>query len=170
MASWLRPGLCERDGEDRVRDAFCGAEPPAIGSLQDLLTLFELNPADFDRKDYGGAQLDPAEDVAVLGHSTSLSGRLVSPINPRVILLGANVLLAFQRGAQRVELGALDRATGRTTFYLLSFQQACNEAAGGCSHGALYTEAIERDWRKLTLEDDEDLKNTPADCRQCHAA
>jgi hypothetical protein len=165
-----RPALCERAGDDRVRDVFCIEEPPAIGSLEELLALLDLTPnndiaapASSDMP----SGLDPSVDVTVLGHSTALSGRLVSPLNPRLVLLGGDVFATFQRGVQQVELATRDRSDGRLVLYLLTFEQACNRE-GGCSAGALYTPAVERDWLRIELEDDEQLKNTPSDCRQCH--
>ena len=110
-----------------------------------------------------------------MGHSTSLSGRIVSPINPRVIMNTADAphtadhaLLAFQRGEQRVEMTARSRTDGNYYFYLVTFTQECNSAPAGCSPGDLYTPAIETNWVQVEIQDDEDLKNTPSDCRQCH--
>ena len=172
-ATLERPPLCERDGADAVRDAFCSDSPPALSSFEELRALFDLqlqNPdAGVPGDVFAGIRgLDPALHVAVLGHSTALSGHRVSPLNPRLILFGGNVLMTFQRGVQRVELVTRSSKTGALAFYLLSFEQACNATAEGCSNADLYTPAIERDWLRLRLEDDEDLKNTPADCRQCH--
>jgi hypothetical protein len=105
----------------------------------------------------------------LLSHSTALSGDLVSELNPRAIFGTRELLVAFSRGIQQVELAALDhQIEDQYNFYLLQFRQACNLAAEGCSPGDLYTPAIEGDWQSLALDDDEDLKNTPSDCRQCH--
>ncbi len=106
--------------------------------------------------------------VALLDHSTSLSGSLVSPINPRAILLGTPTALAFNRGVQSVEIATLDREKFTFNFYLVSFEQACNRAAGGCTPGDLYTPSIESNWTHVDVQDAEDLKDTPNDCRQCH--
>jgi len=107
--------------------------------------------------------------LVMLNTSTALSGRLVSTLNPRAIVLGENTLLAFNRGIQRVELISRDRGPERSlNFYLLHFEQACNAAPEGCSPGDLYTPRVESNWTAVRIEDDEDLKNTPADCRQCH--
>jgi len=92
----------------------------------------------------------------------------VSPINPRVFLPGAQVVMAFQRGVQRVELAVRARDTQGFRFYLVTFGQECNQSRRGCRPGDLYTPRIERNWRSVAVEDDEDLKNTPSDCRQCH--
>jgi mono/diheme cytochrome c family protein len=83
-------------------------------------------------------------------------------------LIGEEALAAFQRGAQRVELIGNDRASGQLNFYLLDFEQACNHSERGCTPGDLYTPRIEQDWSDVRIRDDEDLENTPSDCRQCH--
>ena len=167
-----RPGLCSRPGADAVRDLFCAPEPAAISSLRELedRLAFELSVAPTAYPD----SIDPryvtqspnAAQVVLLGHSTALSGELVSEINPRAILLRDNLALAFTRGIQQVELAARDRDRGRLNFYLLGFEQAC--AAVGCSPAQRYGPRIESDWTRVSLQDDEDLKNTPSDCRQCH--
>jgi len=161
-----RPALCERERADEVRDVFCGEAVPGIASLHDLQRLLQLTPDGVDQASLG---YGPERPIAVLGHSTALSGHLVSPLNPRVIVIGEGTFLAFQRGVQRVELITRARNAGpNLNFYLLEFEQACNRSAAGCVPGDLFTPAIERDWLSVRLRDDEDLKNTPSDCRQCH--
>lgn len=156
-----KPALCERDRDDAVRAVFCAQTPPLVSGLQDLQDAlgFQL-PATV------GAPTNT--NVAVSGHSTALSGHGVSPINPRVIFVGP-VMAAYQRGVQKVELIASSfKQADSFNFYLIRFEQACNADPDGCSPGDLYTPAVERDWLSWTIEDDEDLKNTPDDCRQCH--
>jgi hypothetical protein len=149
------PTFCDR-ANDEVAELFCGERAAEIASLADLKRELEL-----DR-------------VLLLGHSTALSGRLVSPINPRAVMLRTNGLddrytaAAFTRGEQRVELVSLDREANRFRFYLLAFSQACNDEERGCTPGDLFTPAVESDWRELRVQDDEDLKNAPQDCRRCH--
>ena len=170
-----RPSLCEREGHDLVRETFCGDTAPSISSLADLQHALKLRlqpeveevtlpiqPGMFvEPPSYAGA--------VVLSHSTALSGDLVSPINPRAIIMTYNTFLAFNRGVQQVELAVRDRETQEFNLYLLSFRQACNaQSTAGCSHGDLYAPSIESDWTQIALQDDEDLKNTPSDCRQCH--
>lgn len=156
------PGLCARTGRsDRVRDVFCGNQRPRIRSLAELeralgVELLSSGPA----FGYGG--------VVLLAHSTALSGDIVSELNPRAIATSLGLFVAFSRGIQQVEIAAIDHDTSNVSFYLVRFQQACNAAANGCRPGDLYTPRIESDWLSTTLEDDEDLKNTPSDCRQCH--
>ena len=108
------------------------------------------------------------DTVIVLAHSTALSGHLVSPINPRAIVLGPSSVMTFQRGVQQIELVTRARDRGGFVFFLLSFSQACNERDAGCSPGDLYTPRIESGWTKVSIRDDEELKNTSLDCRQCH--
>ena len=171
-----RPGFCRRPDSDAVRDIFCEGTPPEVGSLRALQVLLGVNPealaseAPYDpAAPPSSAASDTLVDVAVfLSHSTALSGHLVSSINPRAIFLGQSTILTFQRGVQQIEFAAQSREQGDFNFYLLTFQQACNERAGGCTSGDLYTSRIEKDWRNVELQDDEDLKNTTSDCRQCH--
>jgi len=148
-----------------VRDLFCAEEGPrrmtSLAALQDALHV-----------PYYAEYVGAAE---FMGLSTSLSGRFVSPINPRVIMRGwsasspqTGTFIAFQRGVQRLEIATEDRRRDALNFYLISFTQACNAAPGGCLPGDLYTPAIEDDWIHVDIQDDEDLKNTPEDCRQCH--
>ena len=77
-------------------------------------------------------------------------------------------MMAFQRGVQKVELIARDRGRDSRNFYLIAFEQACNRSDAGCGPGDLYTPAVETDWLEVSVVDDEDLANTPSDCRQCH--
>ena len=162
-----RPGLCSRDRDDAVRDVFCAPSAPRIRSLEDLQEHLALQP---DQQFYSaeGETLGGDKFVTLLGHSTALSGHLVSPINPRLLVLGSGTFMAFQRGVQKVEVIASARDAGFLNFYLIEFEQACNRRSEGCTSGDLYTPRIERDWLSVSVRDDEDLKNTPADCRQCH--
>lgn len=152
------PPLCERGGDDKVRDIFCHPDGQTVSGFVDLRQRFQGDT---------NATAYVTTPAVALGLSTALSGRLVSPINPRLILL-SDVIIAFQRGLQRVEMAVRNRKTGRLVFYLLDFEQDCSRRLGGCLPGDLFTPELEDGWRKVTLRDDEDLKNTPADCRQCH--
>jgi hypothetical protein len=166
-----RPPLCGRDRRaDSLRDAFCSTTPGSIQSLHDLQHLLRLEPP---ARDVAGAAETAdarysAGGFALLAHSTSLSGRVISPINPRLLILGYDTILAFQRGVQRVELATLARDGSTFDFYLLTFTRACDQIPAGCSPAELYTPSIEADWTSVEIRDDEDLKNTPSDCRQCH--
>lgn len=165
-----RPAFCARDGDDAIRDQFCTSEPPLMRSLADFQDLFDINhgPTDPDARPDPYAITASRGGVAVLGHSTASYGALVSPINPRAIFMGQEILLAYQRGLQQLEIAARVHGADDFNFYLLSFEQACNQRAHGCGPGDLYTLNVEREWTRVTLRDDEDLKNTASDCRQCH--
>jgi hypothetical protein len=161
-ATYPRPALCDRGGRsDLVIDLFCGETPAHVGNLADLHFGLGFLEPEVVGTIFGGA--------VVISHSTALSGDVVSELNPRTIITKGQQFLAFSRGVQQVEFVAADRMkTGQINFYLLTFRQACNDAAGGCKPGDLYTPRIESDWLSFELEDDEDLKNTVSDCRQCH--
>ncbi|MEY4511915.1 MAG: hypothetical protein RLZZ450_4037, partial [Pseudomonadota bacterium] len=105
--------VCDRPGQDAVRDVFCSGTPPVITGLRQLQERLEINflPATLNKAQ--GDALSPStvlDSVAFMGLSTALSGQLVSPINPRMILIGGGTLMAFQRGVQHVELASFDRA------------------------------------------------------------
>lgn len=166
------PGFCARAGADEVRDLFCNSAQPTIRGLRDLQELlgFYASSAEAtDEPQTAGMLFEGTGHVAAaLGHSTALSGRLVSPLNPRVIILGAHTIMAFQRGVQHVELISDARDTGTFNFYLVDFEQACSRSESGCSFGDLYTPRVETSWLRVEIRDGEDLENTPQDCRQCH--
>src|SRR5215471_1702303 len=129
------PGFCARGGEDAVTDIFCGEEPATLRSLHELESRLSLDYS-AEAADTSGYDSDAVyRSVVLLGHSTALSGRLVSPINPRVIVIGINSMLAFNRGTQQVEIVSRDRKTISFNFYLLSFEQACNATRDGCRPG-----------------------------------
>lgn len=152
-----RPSLCDRPRHDAVRDVFCAETPPVIRALAELQEALGLSLE----------EPGPRVHVAALGHSTALSGHRVSPINPRLIVMAPPLFMAYQRGVQKVEIIA-SAGGGQLNFYLFRFEQACNQRPQGCLPGDLYTPQVERQWVSWRLEDGEDLKNTPDDCRQCH--
>lgn len=160
------PQFCERDVEsgDAVRELFCADTPAEISGLREL------------KRQLTNAALMRELNVSIafpllLGHSTSLTGHHVSSINPRAIFIlapGGGPVIAFTRGVQQVEISLMSRDQNTRRFYLLRFEQACNQRPAGCGPGDLYTPQIEEDWLHVEVSDDEELKNSPADCRQCH--
>jgi hypothetical protein len=165
-----RPGFCDRaDARERntaIDTLFCAEPGPTIDSLRELQEQLDLVP--FAAR--ADSIVRSRNEVVMLGHSTSLPGQLVSPINPRAFILGKDSTLAFVRGAQEVELVSRARdGSEQLSFYLLRYEQACNHAPQGCSHGELYTRVTEASWTTLRVQDDRELENTPFDCRACHA-
>ncbi|HEX9102482.1 MAG TPA: c-type cytochrome [Polyangia bacterium] len=167
--------LCARKRHDAVAARFCAAAAPPVTGIVDLEHAIGL----FD----AGAP----PQFALTGHSTSLVEREVSSINPRAILFTAPsqppttqpndgsfiadpgfVAMGFVRGSQLVEVIAHDAQANELDFYLVRFLQDCNASSSGCTPGDLLTPAVEKDWRSVTLYDDEDLKNSVLDCRHCH--
>jgi hypothetical protein len=156
--------VCERGGNDSVRGVFCGPQPVPIASLADLQAALGV----------GTDQLGGISGLAVGGHSTALSARSVSAINPRVIVVRLEVMpdsllaLAFTRGEQFAELVVRDLDDEELRFYVVGFRQACNDSPKGCTPGDLLTPAVEHDWRDVTLYAEQDLENTVLDCAPCH--
>ncbi|HEX2875904.1 MAG TPA: hypothetical protein VHP33_31855 [Polyangiaceae bacterium] len=156
--------VCAKGARDRVAQALCASPTPAISGLQELYGALRLASPDERR-------------LAATTHSLSLSGRSVSAVNPRVMVVANNsvvgglsyegvVATAFARGEQLVELVALDPVTYEYNFYLLRFAQPCN--ASRCSPEDLLSERVETGWTDWTLYVDSDLENTPFDCLSCH--
>jgi hypothetical protein len=165
------PGFCARAGSDAVRELFCTPVQPTIRGVRDLEILLGFFSPEAEAREgpaaAGGVDNGDRHITAALGHSTALSGQLVSPLNPRLIILGAETIMAFQRGVQRIELISRARDTGTFNFYLVDFEQACNQG-NACSFGDLYTPQVETNWLRVAVRDGEDLVNTPQDCRACH--
>jgi hypothetical protein len=170
--------LCARNHGDQVALAFCqGGAPPSVGSLRELQLLLGLDLT------------NPLSAMgALVTQSTSIARRLTTPINPRAIVftmtrpLGTSVnpegspqpnptwvTMAFARGEQFVELASKDpTANDEVRFYLFNFRQECNDAAGGCTPGDLFTPDGEKNFTSYSLYEDVDLANTSLDCAQCH--
>jgi mono/diheme cytochrome c family protein len=162
--------VCDSGQEDLVHRVFCAEDRPEINNLHDLQLALGLDPA----------VLGGFSGSALTGHSTSLSKRSISAINPRVIMFRMVVdlldegrapvefvTLAFNRGEQFAEL-AIMNAEREYHFYVVKFQQECNERPDGCLPGELLTESIEHNWRNVTLYDEKALQNTILDCATCH--
>jgi hypothetical protein len=106
-----RPAVCERtDRSDAVRDVFCTETAPRITGLTALHQAL-------------GLQDNERARAVLLSHSTALAGDLVSELNPRAIFGTRELLVAFSRGIQQVELAALDhQIEDQYNFYLLQFR------------------------------------------------
>lgn len=165
---------CGRGQDNAVTRALCAGQ--TITSIDQLLEVLGIGFRDRTANGENAGGGNPA--FSILAHSTSLVGRSVNAINPRVFVftppptapapLPGFVVLSFTRGEPFVELAAHDAKTGKITFYLIKFDLACEKGSAGCSFGDLMTPSIETGWQGTTLYDDEDLKNSILDCRQCH--
>ena len=156
--------LCASKRDDLISDLFCSGRAPRITSLAELLALLGVDP-----RNHAGTR-----GFAITGHSTGLSKRSVSAINPRVIFMHVEspseppLAVAFTRGETMVEIVTRSRPSGELQFYAIAFTLPCSEAERGCSPGELLTSAIERDWQRVDVYHEEELKNTAIDCRVCH--
>lgn len=168
--------LCARGHADVVTERLCSRR--GIGSFADLQAAVGLA---FVEGGGNGTGKNPS--FALLGHSTSLSMRSVSAINPRAFLFTSPatvgrtsksapnpefVALAFTRGESFVELVARDRATSELRFFLVVYEQACTSNEGGCTAFERFSPASERAWTRVSVYDDGDLRNTVVDCLPCH--
>jgi hypothetical protein len=157
--------VCARGRGDSFAQALCrGGQRPAIRDLEQLLELAALG--------------EEQRAFAMTGNSTSLVTKSVSAINPRMIVFprvdeqltrpAEMTAVGFVRGEQFVELASRDRVTGDLNFYLVSFEQNCNYATGGCDLASLLTEEVEHGWTAYSVYDQEDLEPTTFDCLSCH--
>lgn len=172
-AQWTE--LCERGNADVVSEKLCARRN--LTSLKDLQSALGF---EFVSKIGNGDMGNPA--FAFLTHSTSLTGRSVSTINPRVFIFTDPatrgpiagppqadpdfVAMAFVRGEPLVEIVARDRVTGELRFFLVRFELACEER--GCTSWDVFGPSIESGWTGVTVYDDTDLENTLFDCNVCH--
>lgn len=166
--------LCARGYGDLISQKICaGSTPPTLTSLADLQALLGLTI------DPTGTPFNQTNvRFTLTGESTALPQRHVSPLNPRLFVFtipdpsGAPnpryQVLAFARGEAFVELVANDPAANTLRFFLLRFHPQCESTTSGCNYADLYTPTIESGWTDWSIYDDDDLKNTTVDCRQCH--
>lgn len=165
--------VCARGARDKVTTALC--KGPSITSIDQLLSALGLGFEDRTASGDNGVNGNPG--FALLGHSSSLVAREISAINPRAFVftpppgqpqrMPGYVVVGFARGESFAEIAAEDPNTRTLTFYLFKFQIPCEETHS-CKPGDTLTPAVERSWKGWTLYDDEDLKNSIADCRHCH--
>lgn len=154
---WAR--LCGKHYGDPISAKFCaGTAPPVIEELPDLEDFLELRA--FGRE-------------SLTGLSTGVGLRMVTPLNPRAILMReesseALEVLSFSRGEPLVELIASDPAAQTLRFFAFQFHPRCESGPAGCNAADLLTPAIEFNWAGYTLLDEDALANTPLDCNTCH--
>jgi hypothetical protein len=166
--------LCAKHYGDIISAKFCASSaPPTLTSLADLEALLGLTVApDPNNNPYSA---NPNVRVTLIGESTGLGMRSVTPLTPRAFLMtppsttgAANPtyqVLSFSRGEPLVELVANDPAAGTLRFFLVRFHPACEP---NCTFGDLQTPTIESGWTGYTLYDDATIKDTTLDCLACH--
>lgn len=167
--------VCARGNDDAVTKAFCGKSDVGIASLVELRDALGLKFQDVSKDGQNSAGGNPG--FALLANSSSLVARSVSATNPRAFIftpppgeaarLPGYVIMSYARGETFVEIAAEDANTSKLTFYLVKFDIACS-LSDSCKPGDILTLAVEKNWKGVTLYDDEDLKNTIVDCRHCH--
>lgn len=172
-----RRALCDRGRQDAVTTAFCGDASPAVTSLVDVQRLLDV-----------ALEGEELPGFSLIGHSSALPSRSVSAINPGSVIVslpqdprvlngapgrrrtdGNIVTVAYARGDQMVEL-AVTPPGGEIAFYILRYEQPCNDGEDGCAFEELLTEKTESGWTRWSLYDDVDLQNTVLDCLHCHQA
>lgn len=152
--------LCSRRSNDRVRKIFCANPRPSLTNLTSLLEILGIG---FSK---------PHTNFAITSQSTSLVTKEVSQINPRAIIFTAPVndfvALGFARGEKFAEIIANDPDNATAPkFYLIKYKQAC-DLTNSCTNFDNLSPKVEKNWIDYTIYEDEDLKNTILDCRQCH--
>jgi hypothetical protein len=180
--------LCENDGAhpkfpddaDAITRTFCqdkkaggvAAAPTSLADLQKQLGLDFKDPS--GKNGEGG---NPA--FAILGHSSALTARKVTPIAPTAFIFtpppagGAPLtdytILAFDPGEQFVEVASYDPTAKNVNFYIVFFEQACTRAPRGCTNVDLLTPRLVTGWSNVRVyEDTTELGNTILDCHVCH--
>lgn len=156
--------LCSLPNRDLVIDIFCADERPEITSLVELREVLGL-----------GTETTVLDRGFVLtGHSTSLVHRSVSSINPRIVFVAFDpvyddlVAMAFARGERFSEIVVRSHVDREFQFYLTTFELPCDRSEEGCLPGDTLTEATESGWVSFNVYSEEELQNTPLDCRVCH--
>jgi cytochrome c553 len=166
--------LCSRGQLDAVTNAFC-KEKKTVASMTEVLEAIGLGFKDRTANGDNGVNGNP--QFALSGNSSSLVAREVSAINPRAFIMPPTpgqpqripgyVIATFVRGERFIEIAAEDPNSKKLTLYLLKFKIPC-DANKSCKFGDVLTPAVEKGWTGFDVYDDEDLKNTLADCRHCH--
>ncbi|HEY8080265.1 MAG TPA: hypothetical protein VIF62_39315, partial [Labilithrix sp.] len=180
--------LCSNDGmhpnfpndADMITRTFCqdlvpNGVMPTPKSLGDLLA--QLGLAFKDASGHNGSGGNPG--FAILGHSSALTARKISPIAPTAFIFTPPpadgsapkdfTIVGFDPGEQFVEVASYDPTAKSVNFYIVFFDQACTHAQGGCTNADLLTSKLVTGWSNLRIyEDTTELGNTILDCHVCH--
>ncbi|HMI86984.1 MAG TPA: hypothetical protein VK550_22975 [Polyangiaceae bacterium] len=166
--------VCARGNQDPVARALCAKPRAPLSSFEDLLRAFWPTGRTWQENYTAGLTFQ----------SSALAARLVSVINPAVILtslaqyapgddagappeFATDLAISFTRGDQLVELLGIDGQNQRLNFYLLAFGHACR-ATDNCTATDVLGSRSERDWTSWTLYQDEDIEDTGLSCLSCH--
>jgi hypothetical protein len=156
--------VCKSGAKDRIVESLCTDPPPPVDGMQALYEALGL--------------VGEARSIASTTHSLGLSARTVTAANPRTFAFMNTAhyphplpydkfaVVTFARGEQLVEMVALDTNTYDWNFYVLAFEQACNESR--CTPEDLLTARVEQGWKRWTLYSSSELVDTPLDCNSCH--
>lgn len=175
--------LCTRAGNVQTNDTldtfnaitslFCKQKTP-ITSIRDLEDGLGLT---FPNRTIQGTNASNGNPgFAFSANSSSLVARSVSAINPRAFLFSPPqgqptkipgfVVMTYVRGEQFVEVAAQSpKGNNKLSLYIVKFDLPCGT---NCGNADLLTPNVEKGWSNVTIYDDEDLKNTLLDCRECH--
>jgi len=173
--------LCDRlaagSVQSLVRDVFCIEPRPQVSNSQELLAALGLP---FEGPGGTAAQLvldNGNPGWSLVGHSASLSRRLVNPVNPRVIVhtnafshlapVPGFVVFAFVRGEGFAEIITHDPVRDDLDFFLFKFDYRCVDPLN-CTDEERFSEQYESGWTSYTIYAGADLENTVLDCLPCH--
>lgn len=156
--------LCSTPGNDRLRNVFCSGNPPPINSLADLQAALNLRVG-----------VDNVQ-FAVSTTSPSLVSREVNSLVPRAVIFDASnnapndfCVMGFTRShGQFAEIICRDPVSQELKFFIGKYEKTCNQSAAGCLPADYYMPDAESGWAQFSIYEDEALKNTVFDCRQCH--
>jgi hypothetical protein len=168
------------DDADKLTASFCqdkkpGGVMPTPHSLAEFLAQLGLDFKDPN----GGNGVGGNPGFAILGHSSALTARKVSPLMPTAFIFtpppadgskpSGYTILAFDPGEQFVEVASHDPTADEVNFYAVFFDQDCTKAQGGCTHNDLLTQKLVTGWSNVrAYEDTTSLGNTIFDCHVCH--
>lgn len=160
----LRDQLCARALKDPISEFFCRVPPVSPTSMVELLSALAIEPSTTSQ----------VQGYAITAHSTALSKRFVSSINPRVVYARVQdgdvppLSVAFTRGEPFVEAVAVDPERGSLEFYIIAFTLPCHGTDIGCGPANLLTPVTEAGWVDVDVYHERDLDNTTLDCAVCH--
>jgi len=184
--------LAKADVQSVVRDLFCVPERPEVTSTVQLLDLLGLGFHGPGGRTASMGYDDGNPGWSLIGHSASLSRRIVNPANPRAVIhtvsrthLESNpgfVTVAFVRGEGFAEIITHDPVRDDLDFFILKYDFPCEGEPyrlwdpdernyfmrKDCTDEELFSEQVESDWTGYTIYGGDDLENTNLDCLQCH--